>query len=981
MLNKTLLGIAIAASVVSLTGCKTGGDTSVDLTAVNSGSGDIQAGDNFPIFSAARRELPLNTDLLFSAAAVTDGTGATADTTPPVTTAINDLAGWSTTATFFIPVTGPLTEASVVPGQTVFLIELASKEDDASIDALDIASIAASANPFADAADQPVGGQDYDARYVVMSDGTDAIAVTPLTPLDPKTKYLVTLTNGVRDAQGEPLTTSPEYELLSTNVQLPVEALQPVRDAVQAWEGLAGAFLNGATSGAITQDNIVLAYATTTDGSTDVLTRYANPALFVADNLELEAAEDLTDEFAGGQLEDIVARTLFLALNGNPTPTGPELAGVTETEVATTKALAIYPGQVYGAITTADLSSLAGTEDPVTLNDLAAAPAPRPVSLVNGALVDALIEAGTAGSTIDVPSALTGIVGGTAPTLNVSFGASPANFGTGSSATARYYQGQIVLPNFLEAANKTTDLTATGITATMASDAAWTANTNVGAVLDAALGNEAGTTPPTDDDGSTNVTYRYPLPELITDENGAPAFNVAPVLITAPSEADCGVDTPVPVVIYVHGITGSRGNGAIYSAALAANCIATVAIDQPLHGVAPKTSNANGETVDNVLLPFHMEADKAAETGSPWAAAINQQNGNALFGDPIAAAERHNNVYQNSLNARVDIVYNEDPELSAGDSGSAFINLFNFARGRDNLRQSVVDLLNLNASLSNINDALQSQEDTGALVQNPSPFDLDEVYVVGHSLGAIVATTFSSVNNNPAVQAGNANLNEIQGVILGNGGANLTKLLENSPIFAPRIVGALGNAGVAQGSDSYEKFMFTFQSMIDGTDPAGSGLELAATDTPILQFNMVGGNSLPADASGISYPDAFKVLGSFLPDHTVPNFDYFADANTNPYFAFASALNLPGGIDTAYAPLAGTKGLSTVLGTEEVLNQSNTTATSSPLRVETRFAAGTHSTFANADDPATFAEMVAQSVAFISAGAVAASNTSVLESN
>ena len=71
MLNKTLLGIAIAASVVSLTGCKTGGDTSVDLTAVNSGSGDIQAGDNFPIFSAARRELPLNTDLLFSTAAVT----------------------------------------------------------------------------------------------------------------------------------------------------------------------------------------------------------------------------------------------------------------------------------------------------------------------------------------------------------------------------------------------------------------------------------------------------------------------------------------------------------------------------------------------------------------------------------------------------------------------------------------------------------------------------------------------------------------------------------------------------------------------------------------------------------------------------------------------------------------------------------------------------------------------------------------------
>lgn len=982
MVNKTLLSLAVAASVAALSGCKTGGDTSVDLTAVNSGSGGIQAGDNFPIFSAARRELPLNTDLLFSSAAVTDGTGATADTTPPVTTAINDLAGWSTTATFFIPVTGPLTEASVVPGQTVFLIELASKEDNPSIDALDIASIVASGNPFAAAGDQPVGGQDYDARYVEMSDGTHAIAVTPLTPLDPKTKYLVTLTNSILDAQGEPLTTSPEYELLSTDVQLPVEALQPVRDAVQAWEGLAGAFLNGATGGAITQDNIVLAYATTTDGSTDVLTRYANPALFVADNLELEAAEDLTDQFANIGLEDVVARTVFLAVNGNLEPSGAELAAVTAQQIAFTKALEIYPSKVYGAITSADLSSLAGTEDPVTLNDLAEAPAPRPVTLVNATLVDALIEAGTPLTPEDIPVIVGNIQSGNLP---ISVGASPANFGTGSSATARYYQGQIVLPNFLEAANKTTDLTATGITATMASDAAWTANTNVGAVLDAALGNEAGTTPPTDDDGSTNVTYRYPLPELITDENGSPAFNVAPVLITAPSEADCGVDTPVPVVIYVHGITGSRGNGAIYSAALAEQCIATVAIDQPLHGVAPKTSNANGDTVDNVLLPFHIEADKAAETGSPWATAIvvqNDENTNEAFGGPIAAAERHNNVYQNSLNARVDIVYNEDPELSAGDSGSAFINLFNFARGRDNLRQSVVDLLNLNASLGNINAALQAQ-DTGTLVQSPAELDLNKVYVVGHSLGAIVATTFSSVNNNPAVLAGNTNLNEIKGVILGNGGANLTKLLENSPIFAPRIVGALGNAGVAQGSDSYEKFMFTFQSMIDGTDPAGSGLELAATDTPILQFNMVGGNPLPTgetELAAISYPDAFKAAGFFLPDHTVPNFDYFADGN-NPYSAFAPALGLPTSIDTAYAPLAGTRGLSTVLGTSEVVNQGNATATSSPLRVETRFAAGTHSTFANADDPETFAEMVAQSVAFISAGAVAASNTSVLESN
>ena len=979
MVNKTLLSLAVAASVATLAGCNTGGDTDVDLTPVTSGQEGAVPSRTAPIFSAANAELPLNTDFLFAAAPLTDGTAATADTIPPVTTAINDLAGWSTTATFYIPFNAPLDPDSVKAGDNVRLIELASKEDNPAIDALSIDSILASETRFAAQDDQPVGKVDYDARYVRLTDGIDAIAVTPLRPLDPITKYLVVVTDGVKDVAGKSVGPSGEYNLVAGDAILPSPALQPVRDNVQKWEALAGEYLAENTD-SVTEDNIILAYATTTDGSTNVLTRYANPALFVADNLELEAAEDLTDVFAqrqlGEVLEDIVARKLFLgAFESNENPTVDDLKDVTPQEIAQAKALEIYPGAVFGAITTTDVSSFSGATEPETLNDLVAAPKPRDVSLVNGALVDALIEFGTLGSTIDLSAAIPGIIGGTAPTLERSFGASPRNFGTGISQSARYYQGQIALPNFLTPANKTEELTATGITATLASDAAWTANRKVGAVLDVALSNAPGTTPPADNDGSTNVTYRYPLPELVTDENDS-SFNIAPILITAPSEADCGVDTPVPVVIYVHGITGSRGNGAIYSAALAANCIATVAIDQPLHGVAPKTSNADGKTIDNALLFLHIEAEHAEATGSPWANAIKQQNENTLLGDKITAEERHNNVYQNDLNARVDIVYNEDKELSAGDSGSAFINLFNFARGRDNLRQSVFDLLNLNASLGKIDEELQSQ---GALVQTPSQFDLSEVYVVGHSLGAIVATTFSSVNNNPLVQAGNSNLNQIKGVILANGGANLTKLLENSPGFGPSIVGALGGSGIEQGSDSFESFMFVFQSMIDGTDPAGSGLELATTSTPVLQFNMVGGNPLPEDSSEISLPDALKAFGTFLPDHTVPNFDYFADAGTNPYVAAAPKLGLPAGIDTAYAPLAGTSGLSEVLGTSEIVNQNNSTAVSNPLRVETRFASGTHSTFANADEEDTFKEMVAQSVGFIKNGAVQATDSNVLE--
>ncbi|WP_301387623.1 hypothetical protein [Thalassolituus sp. UBA2590] len=954
MVKKTLLSLAIAATAAGLAGCKTGGDYKVDTGAVTAGSDGSTPSRITPIFSAANSQLPLNTDLVFASASATDGTAATADTTPPVTTALNDLPGFSTTATFYIPFNGLLDADTVVAGQSVFLIALKNSDDNANIDALDIKTILANtayadtpSSPFSD--DQPVAGTDYMARYVELGDGsTPSVAITPMTPLSAKTKYLVVLTDGIQSVSGEAVATSAEYELVSGNLGLPSPALQPVRDAVQGWEALSGQFLAAASGGALSQDNIVLNYAFTTDGSLDVLTSYANPAQFIAANLTLEAAEDLTDEFAGGQLEDIVARSIAVAsAMGNPNDPA-QLAAVTDEQVAGVKALDIYPGQVYGSIASADISSLIGAQSAVTLNELVDRPTARNVAVVNGASVD-------------------GAIGGN--------GASPATFLGSADTATRYYQGQIELPDFLGDVTLTTELTAAGISAAMAADPDWSANTTVGAVLDGALGNEAGTTPPKDDDESTNVTYRYPFPEPQESDN------VAPLLITMPDQVDysagglvqgardCSGLTSVPVVMYVHGITGSRGNALPYAAGLAANCIATVAIDLPLHGIAPITSDSNGDPIANALLPFNMEVALGADTSSPWAGVIAAQvgGGNTTF---ASIKERHGNVYQNSVNARVAMEFGAE---DAGTSGSTFINLSNFTRTRDNLRQAVVDLLNLNASIGNVSDAVVA---AGAALE----LDETKVFVAGHSLGAIVATTYAAVNNSPAVLAANDSLNEVQGVILANGGANLTKLLENSPSFGPVVVGGLAASGVTQGTENFEKFMYVFQSAVDVADPANSGSMLAATDTPVVAFNMVGGNALPSDASGISYPDGFKAAGVYLPDHTVPNSDYFADAGTNPYAAFASALGLPAGIDTAFAPLAGTQGLTTVLNTEAVTSATTVGDLATPLRAEVRFASGTHSTFANSDDSAVFLEMLGQSVSLI-LGSYTVTNTAVLESN
>jgi pimeloyl-ACP methyl ester carboxylesterase len=643
------------------------------------------------------------------------------------------------------------------------------------------------------------------------------------------------------------------------------------------------------------------------------LKQYAAPSLFYVDNLELATAEALLEASSTGST-DYIAGLIATAAG---------LDSSDATILAAMKLTDAYASAVYSQIAAAGLDSAVNR------------PSPRDVDLIDSASVDAAI-------------------GGD--------GASPATFlGTTDSYT-RYIQGQIQLPDFLGSATLTTEFTADGITDAMSSDPTWTASVAAATAL--------GTTVPTDTDDTTNVTYRFPFPAAV-------GTNYSPVMITLPAEIDYGYGTcaaPFKVVMYVHGITGARTNGLAYSAGLAANCIATVAIDLPLHGIAPLVTNSNGESADNGALPFVVEPGLATFTSSPYAAI-------AAMSTPTFdnLTEQHDSISQNDTGIRhaMDFdgsltVEGTDGTTSSGKSGSTQINLFNFTRSRDNIQQAVVDLLNLNASLGNIDTALGG-----------SQLDLDQVFVAGHSLGAIFATTYSAVNNDPEVLAANTNLNQIQGVILANGGSHLSKLLENSPSFGPTILGSLAGSGLTQGSSDLEKYLSVMQASLDSIDPAMSGSLLAETDTPIVLFNMVGGDALPTDSTelaAISYPDGFKALGSFLPDHTVPNFDYFADADTNPYSVFATALGLQEEAPTAKSVMAGTDGLASIMGLEVVNADTDLSGLASPTQVVTRLSTGTHSTFANSDAPAAFTEMLTQSIYLIN-GSFTVGDTTVLESS
>lgn len=928
MLKKTLLSLAITASTAGLTACNISSidnNEKVDSTAVLSGQAGFEVSTVTPQFqptNVAGPVVPLNIDLLFADASTTDGTANTADTLPPVTTAINKLAGFSTTAAIYMNFTGALDPESVVAGQTVYLVKLKNANDDASIDALDIASIKATGDLAA--ADQPVGGTDYEANYITLDDGaTHTIQILPKTPLEPKTKYVVAFTNGIQSASGEAASASGDTLLIRSQQVIP-EALQPIRTLVSLWD-TAAKEVNG-----IDSDNLILSYAFTTNSGPDILKNYAAPSLFVADQLPLASAEGLIDSLK--QTPDAFAKGI--AQLKHLDPSDPNV-------IAAIKADPTYAPSLYKTIAESDIQALSPAfTSKTTIDGVVDRPSPRQVDLIPIASVDALIPGGK--------------------------GASPASFIPGSAdAATRYIQGQIQLPDFLGSAKLTQPFIVAGleaadaVSAAMASDPTWTANTRLGAILDAATGQAAGTTPPKDaDKTSTNVTYRYPFPQKV-------GIDYAPLMITMPAAfdysaeganpagSDCTTDdydNGFPVVMYVHGITGARTNGLGYSAGLAANCIATVAIDLPLHGIAPITSDSNGEDVPNKLLAFNVEPSLAASTMSPYAGVA------AKSGTTFAnLTEQHDSIYQTSDGIRKEM--NFDSAAAEGKSGSTMINLLNFTRSRDNMQQAVVDLLNLNASLGNIDTALGG-----------SKLDLDNVFVAGHSLGAIFATTYAAVNNDPAVLAGNDHLNKIQGVVLANGGSHITKLLENSPGFAPTILGSLAGSGLTQGSSSLEKYFAVFQAALDVVDPAMSGAALAATETPIVMFNMVGGDALPTDETTlekISVPTGFKAGGSYLPDHTVPNFDYFADGASNPYAAFAPALGLPLEANTAKAPMAGTDGLARLMGLETVNKDTVVGDLKTPTQVVSRFSTGTHSTFANADADAAFKEMLTQSITLI----------------
>lgn len=676
---KILLVPTMLSMLIGLQGCGS------DKKEVHpTGAAAFEAGVH-PRFDPVISDIPFNTDLIFAKAATTDGTADVGAASDSVRAALNVMDGFSTSAYFDVMMSGSVDPATVLPSQTVFLVEVKTTGGDQ--DALNPANITGL-----------VGPATFDTQVVSLDGGTNnVVRIRPTVPLKSKTKYLVFLTNSIKDAQGNAVTRSWTYNALHDSTYQTLNSLLPVRTAILGWEQLAGGFLSVAANIPAVDaiEKLVLTYTfTTTDPQTPLIAMAAPRAALVS----LQMSKGVSAPTAVTNAQGLDAGGLL----------------------STPKKRAL------------GVSAAAGVDFHTFSSQLAA-------------------------------------------------------------SVGKLYTGYIKLPYYQTAPD--------GLPFGAFLTKNWTANTTLATAL--------GVTLPADVDGTYNVTYRYPFAAKTTDET-------IPLQVTLPEKtvvpgyagaANCGqiyAANGYPVAIYVHGITSDRTSVLALAHTLASKCVATVAIDLPLHGVPANSAFVNVLNVEKSLaIPFAT-----------------------LYGSN-APHERHFNV---AGPGGAPAPMNFDEPTSADGSGAQFTNLGYLANTRDNNRQGVMDLLNLNASLKGINEDFL----TGLSVS----LDLNKVYVVGVSLGGIIGTTFTSVNEaamtNDAAVGLTSNLNHIRGLVASAAGSQVAQILINSPTFAPVINAGLAAKGVAVGTSSYEKFIYAAQSTVDSGDVVNFAQKLATQNVPTL---------------------------------------------------------------------------------------------------------------------------------------------------
>lgn len=306
---------------------------------------------------------------------------------------------------------------------------------------------------------------------------------------------------------------------------------------------------------------------------------------------------------------------------------------------------------------------------------------------------------------------------------------------------------------------------------------------------------------------------------------------------------------------------------------------------------------------------------------------------------------------------------------ASNGNATVYMNLSNLLVTRDNLRQSIADMLGLRLGM-NFNN-------------QPGLLNTQDVQFLGHSLGAISGTSMVALANSTTGSAQLDALYKVQSATLAMPGGAVANFLLESASFGPTIkasvlLGAGGTtaaaytefaatnscgtgqaapyaacfnsfvealavsnpAGLAALNASFSSFAFAAQTVTDAGDPNNYASMLVASATPTYMIEVVGNQ---ADQ---------------LPDQVIPN-------------------------RAAAMPLAGTEPLAKLLGASAVNNVAGTYPVAGTSL--SRFIAGGHSSILSpAASAAATAEMQGQSVSFFmsrGAGVVVANGAVMAPAN
>ncbi|MBC3619458.1 VolA/Pla-1 family phospholipase [Vibrio metschnikovii] len=211
-----------------------------------------------------------------------------------------------------------------------------------------------------------------------------------------------------------------------------------------------------------------------------------------------------------------------------------------------------------------------------------------------------------------------------------------------------------------------------------------------------------------------------------------------------------------------------------------------------------------------------------------------------------------------------------DEQRSANTNVLAYLNLVNLPVARDNVRQSILDVLALRAALT-----LSQSSFIGSPLENVNIATGSQIKLLGHSLGGIVGLSALAASEqdlgNPQANA----LYHFSAAAIHNSGGRIAPLLFGSDAFAPQI-----KHNLALTSAQYKAFADTY--CIGQTDSACYGifeqnateLQKAQLNALFAQFSFAAQSVLDSIdpmanlASGITTP---LLLTQVHNDDTVPN--------------------------------------------------------------------------------------------------------------